>query len=291
MACGSAGGRAVSEWYAANQIIRPESTPSSFARRRLGEPCRAIDMETGMGHPIAEIYRRGFGLVVALPWLLAMPAAAEFAQHGAEILLGMYGPGGMPSGGETVRLKFGIVKIVSIFVVLLVALRWWRFDGDMHRAIRPTWAMARGLAIVLTVQLGGEALTLLTGTELAAMVGAFGPRARFATLITPLLVWLFAAGLLFPWYVGLLTEDRTMGLRRSVRATRSQLPAVFGCLLGGVLPLMIAHYAIGYGSMGRAVPLVWSLMAIDAAIVALLAAMLAASYFTIYRRAAERQPF
>lgn len=243
-----------------------------------------------MGHPMMEIYRRGFGLAVALPWLLTLPAVAEFAQHGAEILLGMYAPGGMRPGGEATRLTFGIVKIVSILVVLLVALRWWRFDGDMHRAIRPTWAMTRGLVIVVAVQFGGETLILLIGSGLATMVGASGAGVRFATLMIPLLAWLFMAGLFFPWYVGLLTEDRTMSLRRSARATRSRLPSVFGCLLGGFLPLMIVHYAIGYGARGRPVPLIWSLMAIDAAIVALLAAMLAASYFTIYRRAAEREP-
>jgi hypothetical protein len=247
-------------------------------------------MENGMGHPIAEIYRRGFGLAVVLPWLLTLPAAAEFAQHGAEILFGMYAPGGMLPGGEAIRLTFGIVKIVSIFVVLLVALRWWRFDGDTCRAIRPTWAMTRGLVIVVAVQLGGETLILLIGSGLAAMAGASGAGVRFATLIVPLLMWLFVAGLLFPWYVGLLTEDRTMSLRRSVRATRSRLPVVFGCLLGGVLPLMTVHYAIAYGATGRPVALIWSLMAIDAAIVALLAAMLAASYFTIYRRAVEHVP-
>jgi hypothetical protein len=201
------------------------------------------------------------------------------------------GDGTLAPDQMRLRLLFGALKVLAIVVTLLFALRYWRFDGDRRRAARPSLAFFKGLGLFIFVQIGGEALVLGMGGLLAQTMGAEASRPlRLALAILPLLLWLFFAGLLYPWFVGLLTEDEAMSLRRSVRGVAGQLWATFGTFLAGLLPLMLVHYALGYGAIGQPEAIVWPMMIVDAGIVALLSVVLGSTYFTIYRRAAERIP-
>ncbi len=239
---------------------------------------------------IREIYARVPALARAVPWLVLLVFAAELAQHAAEIRLGMYEAGPLAPGARRTRLLFGLAKVLAILAVLIFALRWWRFDGDSRRAARPTLALFRGLAILLLVQAGAEIVLALVARGAGAALGASGRGAEVALAVGPMLLWLFLATLLYPWYVGLLTEDRAMTLRRSVAGVRGRMWESLALLLAGILPAMALHYALGYAAEGRAEPLVWALMLVDAGVVAFLALALASTYFTLYRRAAERVP-
>jgi hypothetical protein len=249
------------------------------------------DWGSDMGS-VGEIYRRVVPFVRAVPLVLALPFAAELLQHTAEIRLGMYAHGGMLTHREQgIRLAFGAVKILALLIVVIFALRWWRF-GDARRAARPTWAMAKGLVIVLLVDTAGETATVAVFTLIAALLGgaAAGHGARLAITLAPFLLWAFFANLLYPWFVALLTEDREMTLARSLRGTRGRLPSAFAILLAGILPAMVVHYVLGYGAMHVAGPLVWAMMLVDAGLVALMAVLIASTFFTLYRLAAARAP-
>ena len=233
---------------------------------------------------VTSAYARGFGLVLALPLLLSLPFAAELLQHFAEIRLGMF-TGPIDARAQAVRLAFGAVKVLSLFVTVLVALRWWAFDGDIGRTLRPNWRLAKGLSLVALVQIGGDLLGLGIGAAILAAIGDPSRGARIAALVVPLLGWLFVAGLVYPWYVALLTEDREMTLRRSIAVMRLRLFRTFGLLVAGYLPLMIVHYALGFGAMRQEGALLWAMLIVDAGVVALLISMLAATYYEIYLRA------
>jgi hypothetical protein len=241
-----------------------------------------------MAGGLAEIYARVLPFARAMPLVAAIPFAAELAQHIAEIRIGMYEAGGVVTGDEQkLRLAFGAVKVLAIFLTLLFALRFWAYRGDAGRAARPTAAMLKGLGLVLLVQAGGELLIIALGAGLARIAGA-GPGVTAALTVAPLLLWLLLLTYLLPWFVALLTEDRDMTLRRSIDGTEGRLWANFGLLIGSFLPALVLHYALGYAAMGRAEPVVWAIMLVDSALVAALAILLASAYFTLYRRAAER---
>ncbi|HEV2748264.1 MAG TPA: hypothetical protein VGW34_13310 [Allosphingosinicella sp.] len=241
-----------------------------------------------MAAAVRELYGRVLPFARAMPVIVALPFVAELVQHVVEIRIGMYAPGGAVTGDEQgLRLAFGAVKVLAIFLAFLFALRWWGFAGDSRRALRPTRAMLKGLAILLLVQGGGELLIIALSASLAELAGG-SAGVRLAVAAGPLLAWLLLITYLLPWFAGLLIEDKAMTPRRSIAGISGRLWANFGLLLAGYLPAMAVHYALGYAAMGRSEAAVWALMLVDAAVVALLAVSLASAYFTIYRRAAER---
>jgi hypothetical protein len=241
-------------------------------------------------NPIAEIYSRIPGALRGMPYAVAIPVIAELAQHAAEIQLGMYGAGGLATAAVApLRMLFGLIKILCLLLFLLFAVRWWAFEGNVRRAVSPGILFFKGVGLFMLIEFGGESLMSLMGKHLALLAGPTMPEpARIAITVLPILLWWFAITLLLPWFIGMIVEDKNMNPRRSVTAIGRRILSTFGLLLAGVLPAMILHYAISYVAMGRAPALVWALLVLDVVVVGLLALSLASTYFTIYRRAADR---
>lgn len=237
---------------------------------------------------VRQVYARVPALIKAVPLVALLVFAAEMLQHIVEIRLGMYVRGQLGEKEQATRLIFGAVKVVAIFLALLFALRWWRFEGNTRRAARPTVALLKGLGIVILVQVGGELVVMALGAAMGQVLHPEGIGPRIALLAGPILVWILVATYLYPWYVGLLAEDSAMTLRRSIDGIRGRLWSSFGLFLAGFLPAMIVHYALGYAAVGRPEPLVWALMLVDSAVVALLALLIASAYYSLYERAVER---
>jgi len=233
-------------------------------------------------HWVNALYRRAGALVRRWPWLPAVAVAAEFAQHAAEIHVGMYAHM-MDAHGARIRLAFGLVKILVLFLTAIAAWRLWRFEGEVARALRPTLRLCGGIGLFLLVQLAGDGVALGVGRGLAWLAGDAGAGVRIAPAAAPLLVWLLASAALYPWYVALGVEDRSLSLRGSIAASLGRLPGTWGLVLAGVLPLMTVHYGLGYAALGG-LP-AWPLMIVDAGVVGLLTAAFAATYYTLYLRA------
>ena len=238
---------------------------------------------------LREIYGRVLPLIWAVPVIAALPFAAELLQHAVEIRLGMYATGRLGPDAERIRTIVGALKVLCLLVTVLLALRWWAFEGDLRRAARPNRALVKGFGLYLIVQVGGDAIALALGFLVVRLLGpAAAQGARIAAAFAPLLLWLFLTTLLMLWFVGLLTEDRSMTLRRSAGGIRGRMWSTFGLFLSAYLPAMAIHYALAYGAIGRPEAVVWTLMIVDAGVVLLLALLLPSALFTIYRRAAER---
>lgn len=199
---------------------------------------------------------------------------AELIQHAAEIRMGM-NAGDMAGGGREVRIGFGLAKIVVVIGTLVLSWRLWRHDGEIRRALRPTGLLFRGIALFLLTQMLGDGAALGLGRGLVVLAGSPAGSIRSVLTIAPLLAWLLASAALYPWYVGLAIEDRTMTLRRTVRGMPDRLPPIWILLFAGVLPMMIVHYMMSYAAMAGA-PL-WPLMAADAIVVGMLTAAVAAT--------------
>jgi hypothetical protein len=240
---------------------------------------------------VARSYRRVPGVARALPAVALLPFLGELAQHAAEVHLGLFASGGaLDPHGVRVRLLFGALKVVLLLVALVLAIRWWRFEGDAGRAVRPTAQMAKGLGIALAVLLGGEGILGGIGYLIYRVLPVADGAGRLVAFAVPLAAWAVILALILPWIVGLVAEDRTMTLRRSLRGTKGHVGSTIAIYLAGFLPAMAVHYLLNEAAMRRDAPALWALLVLDAAVVALLALALASTYYTVYRRAAARAP-
>jgi len=243
-----------------------------------------------MLNDIVWIYRRILPFLLALPILAAVPFAAELAQHVVEIALGLYKSGVLTPGARNVRLAFGIVKIVSIVVIVIVALRFWHFDGDTRRALRPTPMTVMGFFVFAALEIIDSSLEDGFASLVArvADLHAAPLSVRLAVHFAPTFLWTFVSGFWLPWNIALLVDDRSMTLRRSVAAGWGQLWMYLGLICAGVIPLMTVHYVLGYAAVGKADWIVWLLGSADAAVVVVLTVAIASSFYGVYDAAKAR---
>jgi hypothetical protein len=243
-----------------------------------------------MLNDIAWIYRRLFPFILGLPLLVLVPFAAELLQHMVELAFGLYTSGVLTPAERTVRFVFGLVKIASIVVIVIVALRWWYCDGDTRRALRPGVITAAGFLVFAVLATIGSSLD----DAFVALVGhvvhlqSAPLLVRFAIRFAPISLWTILSGFWLPWNVALLLGDREMTLRRSVAAARGQLWAYFGLICAGGAPLITIHYLLGIAATGKPDWIVWLLSIADAAIVVILVIAVASSFYAVYDDAKAR---
>jgi len=243
-----------------------------------------------MLNDIAWIYRRILPFLLALPLLAAVPFATEMLQHVVEIALGLYKSGTLTPAAREVRLAFGIVKIISIVVIVIVALRFWHFDGDARRALRPSLMTGAGFFVFAALEIVDSSLEDGVASLVARMADLHAAplSVRLAVHFAPTFLWTFVCGFWLPWNVALLVDDRMMTLRRSIAAAWGQLWMYLGLICAGVIPLMTLHYAMGYEAVGKADWIVWLLGTVDAAVVVILVIAIASSFYAVYDAAKAR---
>ena len=243
-----------------------------------------------MLNDIVWIYRRILPFLLALPLLAAVPFAAELLQHVVEIMLGLYKSGALTPAAREVRLVFGILKIISIVVIIIVALRFWHFDGDARRALRPDLTTAAGFCVFAALEIVDSAVEDGIASLVARVVNldAAPLSVRLAVHLVPTFLWTFLSGLWLPWNIALLVDDRRMTLRRSLVSGWGQLSMYLGLICAGVIPLMTLHYIMGYAAVGKAGLIVWLLGTVDAAVVVVLTIAIASSFYAVYDAAKAR---
>lgn len=236
---------------------------------------------------IADIYRRAWGLMRAMPLVPAIVLVAELIRHAAEIRMGLYvHRGELSADDHSLRLAVGMVRSLVSMATLLFALRWFRFGGDMARAMRLDLLLVRGIIITLAVELGGEALLTILSLGIAQAghveVGSF---AWMLSSRLPTLVWAMLSVLLFPWFTGLLADDPEMGPKRSIMAIYPMWGACFLLYVAGVLPLTLLRYGLGFAALSLAPPWLWGPLIVEAAAAALVPVVMASTYYAVYLRA------
>jgi hypothetical protein len=173
----------------------------------------------------------------------------------------------------------------------LALLGYWvvRFIGlgeDRRRTValpRPAVLLFAG---VLLFDLAFTAVHKLGGEALAALV----PNQRVVLAIG--IVWLLLAlalGVyLVVWKVGAALGNSRLTIPASFRLMHGNLWWSFAFTLLMMLPLMVAHYALGIGAIGRPPAVAVAMLFFDALLVGYLGTVLIATNYAIARRAADR---
>jgi hypothetical protein len=228
------------------------------------------------GRAVAEVYRKGFTLILAAPAVAAIAIVPEFVQHVAEIQLGLFASreAFAALGMDPTRLAFGAVKVAGLIVCMLAAARYWACDGSLKRTFampmkdvgRTLFALALNLVVSLPQVL----------TEKAGLPAALEYPIVAASWILSLL--------LLAYVVGAVIGDRDMTIARSLKRGWRFLPLLI--LLGAIayLPPFALHMGAHWLAIGASEPIVWLVMALDALVVGLLATLVGSALYVAYRK-------
>ncbi|NIJ18400.1 hypothetical protein FHS95_000069 [Sphingomonas naasensis] len=223
---------------------------------------------------LAELYRRGFGLFVRAPLILAIVAIPELLQHGFEIHLGMFESAARARAlaADSGRWAFGYAKLAALLIAMAAAARFWHAQDGRWWDVRGVAWLRLIAAVAMFVGLSAAAASL-EGRVSDAIYRTIYVAASFAVL--PLLFAMIAA---------LFGEERPTPLA-SLRSGWRGLPLLALLLVAAYLPTMAAHHALHRLALGRATTLIAGLMTLDTLVVGLIASCTGAAFALAYAAA------
>jgi hypothetical protein len=228
---------------------------------------------------IKENYLSSWHFIFVCPILFLIPALVEFAQHVVEIQIGMYdgGDAAVAVADNDERLRWGFVKALSIALPGYWFVRYLGFDRDASAARRIEWP-AIGLWSVIFALSALQIWLGLFGPSLESLSGMSTEQSALMKGI--LMLALTVLGIYFTtWQVAWPLGNVRIGPIQSIKIMNGHFWRAVIYTLAGIIPLMIVHYAFGYGAMGMPIWLVWMMMVLDALVVGLLSLTMVGSIF------------
>ncbi len=215
------------------------------------------------GAALLATFRDGTRLLWIAPLIALIAGLPEFAQHIAEIKLGMFAsPEAFKAlQNDPTRWAFGYAKVTGLFLAIFAAARFW----SLPEGARDRWWDLRTIAwrpFAIGLALNGAvsvAAYLLNGAMTAEAFQAANIFLSIATL--PVLVYM----------LGGLFGDHAVSLRQCYRTGWWQALAMAVLFLLAMLPAQTVHKLDHTLAMGAAAPAVWALMVWDAVLVSLIA--------------------
>ena len=208
----------------------------------------------------------GFSLFWLAPLIPLISIAPEFAQHVAEIQLGMFDSDEAFTAGANSedRWFFAYFKIAGLFIAILAAARYFGGAGKRWWDLRTIVWKPFLIALALNVAATGIGVLLQNGT-LGDVPDLVDYAYQLVTL--PLLIY----------FVGPLFGDGTMTLKRAYTFAwpAVALAALYSLVLW--LPAQWLHQSNHTWALGQSDAVVWALMTFDALLVGLMACWMGAA--------------
>jgi hypothetical protein len=237
-----------------------------------------------MINAIREAYVGAWKFARALPWIVAIIAAAEFAQHIAEIRLGIYDSFERAKALQNAPLRMitGHIKVLVLAILGYSVARYLAFGNDRAAATRIDRRAVRLFVWVLAF----DALWLIIALDVPPLLGdaGFDPdivrRLVIAASIASFLVQLVLA----PWKIAAALGNPAIGFARSIRLSLRHILWALVFVMLAELPLLALHYGLFLGAIGRASIIVWPMALFDAIVVAYVGVLIVAASFVLARR-------
>jgi len=198
------------------------------------------------------------------PVIVLIPIAFEFAQHLAEVQIGMFESreSFASLALDPRRLTFGYGKIAAIWVSTFLAARFW----VNHREGRRWWSLANVAWRPLLVGLG---LSFLVSIPITPGLGL----PPMVVLATTLVVVIVSMPLMVLMMAGLL-GDAGATLKGAYTRGWGTAFRILAFTLLAFLPLQVVHYVDHTFALGQPAALVWALMIWDSVLVGAMAAIM-----------------
>jgi hypothetical protein len=233
-----------------------------------------------------KAYSSAVSVARVFPILFLGLAAAEGAQHVVEWLGGMYLSRASFSASENTpaRMISGAVKITALTVVGYWVFRYFASKGSREATLAKDPTAVRLFGVFMAFSLTLDAIMLF----LPQFVSSEG-RGRSAVTL-----WIMAIGLLsypigvalIPWGVASALGDRRASPLFAFRRARGSILWGTALNLAAITPLMVVHYALGLGAIGKPQWVGIGLLAADTVVAAYLGLVLQTVQFQIAQRMA-----
>lgn len=218
-------------------------------------------------------HRESWAFLFACPLLALVPVVVEFAQHVAEMHIGMYaGIEAMQAlESDPLRMGFGYLKTLALALPGYWVIRYLAGgrDAQAARTVEPRAVKLFAIVFALQALFGALALFVFNSDPVAGGFMVFGY--VFSVLIVRFLV----AAPLGTWISPLA----------SARQMLRHLPWGLAFSIIATLPLMAGHYALGIGALFAPDWAKWPMLVADSFLVGWLAALLIAASWVIATRA------
>ncbi len=241
-----------------------------------------------MWKAMKEVYASSARFMIAVPLVAAIPVVAELAQHAAEYQAGMYDSFAMAeaTAEDPARMGLGYVKMLSLALLGYWVVRFMGLGEDRRRTLALPRTAVLLFAGVLLFEVAFTAVHKLGGEAVTALVP--DQRAVLGIGIVSMLLALALGIYLVVWKVGAALGNGRLTIPASFRLMHGNFWWSFAFTLLMMLPLMIAHYALGFGAIGRSPTVAIAMLVFDALLVGYLGAVLVGANYAIARRAAGR---
>lgn len=224
---------------------------------------------------IGDYLTRTVSLFWIGPAVVALVVVPEFAQHVAEIHLGMFDSAAAAklAGNDPLRWAFGYAKLTGLVLAFLASARFWwcrAHGGRWYDIRRLAWLrLVIGFVLFMTIGSAPELVPFLTGSK--------------APLALVIVASLLSLPYLFVMLAGLF-GDRTTPMKALVVKSWPWLFLL--ALLGPLLfaPLSWLHGMNHRWALGAPDAAVWALMIFDSIVVGLMASSVGAALVTAYDR-------
>lgn len=240
---------------------------------------RALTILRTVLSAIGEYFTRGVSLFRVGPIVVALVVLPEFAQHIAEIHLGMFDSraAAQAAANDPLRWAFGYAKIAGLTLTFFAAARFWwcRAHGGGWYDLREIgWGrLLLGLLLFVVIGSVGALFPLLTGA----------PAPMAASIVSNLLSLPFV----FVMLAGLF-GDRATAVRIVLTKSWPWLLLLALLLPIGFAPLSWLHGMNHKWALGAPDAAVWGLMVLDSLVVGLMASFVGAALFIAYDRFHQR---
>ena len=222
---------------------------------------------------LLQLYPKGLSLFWLAPSTVALVVVPEFAQHVAEIYLGMFDSraAAVAASNAPLRMGFGYAKVAGLVLAFLAVARFWWTREHGGR-----WWDVRGIA--WSRLLAGIVIFFGVGTLPELLKGQIDETSRqwigaaWGAALLPALFMLIAG----------LFGDRDTAVRDMWRRAWPWLLLTAVLLVIGYAPAFWLHSMNHKWAIGASPTVVWALMIFDSLLVGLMAGLTGTAFFLGY---------
>lgn len=238
---------------------------------------QVISAIKGTARVLLETYKLGFRAWWLAPAIVAIAIVPEFAQHVAEIRLGMFESLQRFSdlAQHPDRWMFGYAKVAGLIVAMLAIARFWAVGS-----VRKTFAIAPADLLRLVFAIG---LTWAVSLPFDWLAARNLPAA--VILLVRVVSAVVQAGLTL-FVIAALFGDRSLTLRTAFTERLPTALVLAVAVLFAFMPAQMLHMLNHKLAIGQSATVVWVLMIWDALVVGLIASLVGSALWAAYRSGA-----